>query len=142
MKILAVDPGDKNIGLAISDPTGTIANPLSIVKHTSRANNAEKIISIAEENSAEMIIVGQSLDEDGLPTFSGRKAGRLAGAIRARTEIEIHLWDEDFSTVAARNATIALGFSKKKRKNNIDHLAAVVILQSYLDNRNLFGKED
>jgi len=135
MRVMAVDPGEKNIGLAISDPTGTIAGPLTIVKHTSRASDAEKIITIGEENSAELIIVGQSLDEDGLPTFSGRKAARLAGAIRARTSIHVCLWDEDFSTVSARNAQIKLGQPKKKRKGKIDHIAAVVILQSYLESK-------
>jgi putative Holliday junction resolvase len=135
MKIMAVDPGEKNIGLAISDPTGTIAGPLSILKHSSRAKDSEKIICIAEENSAEAIIVGQSLDEDGLPTYSGRKAARLAAAIRARTSIRICLWDEDFSTVSARNAQIEMGQPKKKRKDKIDHIAAVIILQSYLDSQ-------
>ena len=133
MRIVAVDPGEKNIGLAISDPTGTIAGPLSIIKHESRAKDAEKIIIVAQENTSEMIIVGQSLDEDGLPTFSGRKAARLAGAIRARTAIPVCLWDEDFSTVSAKKARIELGLSKKKRKQPIDDLAAVLILQSYLD---------
>jgi putative Holliday junction resolvase len=135
MKVLAVDPGEKNIGLAISDPTSTIAGPLTIIKHTSRAVDAEKIIKLAEEKSAELIIVGQSTDEDGLPTFSGRKAGRLAGAIRARTSIRVCLWDEDFSTVSARNAQLKMKISRKKRRGNVDHLAAVVILQSYLDSK-------
>ena len=133
MRVLSVDPGEKNIGLAISDPTGTIAGPLTILKHSSRATDAEKIISIGEENSVELIIVGQSLDEDGLPTFSGRKSARLAAAIRARASIRVCLWDEDFSTVSARNAQIELGQSKKKRKGKIDHIAAVIILQSYLE---------
>lgn len=133
MRFLAIDPGDKRIGLAISDPTGTIANPLSVLKHISRAKNATRIIEICKNYKVEKIIVGQSLDEDGIPTIQGRKAARLAAAIQVVSDIPVVLWDEYASTKIAKNAQIIIKTGKKKRKGHIDEIAATVILQSYLD---------
>ena len=133
MRILAVDPGSKNIGIAISDPTGTIANPLTIIKHVSRSKDTAKISSLATEYGAELIIVGQPLDEEGVPNFEGRKAARLAAEIRAQTTLQVALWDESFSTRDAHTARRELGSPRGKRKGHLDDLAATVILQSYLD---------
>jgi putative Holliday junction resolvase len=135
MRILAVDPGDKNIGIAISDPTGTIANPLTVIQHVSRPIDAATIAQLAHENTTERIIIGQSFDLDGKPNFQGRKAARLAAAIRTQTEIPVELWDEAYSTQVARFARISLGGPRSKRKGHLDELAATVILQSYLDSR-------
>ena len=133
MRFLSVDPGSKNIGLALSDPSGTIASPLTIVKHVSRTKDAARIISLAVENEAEFIIVGQAVDDDGVPNFEGRKAARLAAAIGAQTDLPVKLWDESFSTREAHNARRALGSPRHKRQGHLDDLAAAVILQSYLD---------
>jgi len=133
MRILAVDPGSKNLGIAISDSSGTIANPLTVLKHISRAVNAAAIAGIAKEQGAMKIVVGQSLDENGQPTFEGRRAARLAAEIRSQTDIAVALWDESFSTVAARQAQKALGSPRHKRQGHLDDLAATVILQSFLD---------
>jgi putative holliday junction resolvase len=135
MRILCVDPGEKNIGLAISDPTGTIANPLSVLQHTARQSDAEAIVKLALENEAQEIVVGQSLNLDGEPTYQGRRAARLAAAIRSQTELPVLLWDESYSTQTARMARITLNTSRKKRHGHLDDLAAVVILQSYLDHK-------
>lgn len=133
MRILAVDPGQTRIGIAISDPTGTIANPLTVLAHHSRAQDAREIIALADQHAVERIIVGQPLDEYGAPTFEGRRAARLGAAIRARTDLPVVMWDESGSTKAAQEAQIALGVSRKRRQGPIDDLAATVILQSYLD---------
>jgi putative Holliday junction resolvase len=133
MRVLGVDPGDKNIGVALSDPTGTIANPLTVIQHVSRPIDAATLATLARENGAGQIVVGQSLDLDGKPNFQGRKAARLAAAIRTQTEIPVELWDEAYSTQEARSARIALGSPRGKRKGHLDELAATVILQSFLD---------
>ncbi len=86
MRILAVDPGEKRIGIAISDPSGTIANPLSVLKHVSRPVDAASIAQLAEENQAGRIVVGQALDAENLPTLQSRRAEHLAEAIRQQTE--------------------------------------------------------
>jgi putative holliday junction resolvase len=135
MRVLAVDPGEKRIGLAISDPTGTIANPLRVIKHVARPVDAAAVAQIAEEQGAGLIVVGQALDDEGLPTLQSRRAERLARAIREKTSLPVELWDESGSTQAAIAARIAMGVSRKKRRGHLDDLAAAVILQSYLDSR-------
>jgi putative Holliday junction resolvase len=133
MRIVGIDPGEKKIGVAISDATGMIANPLTIIEHTSRVLDAASIATLAAENSAGLIIVGQSLDEEGQPNPAGRRATRLAAAIRTQTQIPVLLWDEYGSTQAAKQAKINLGVTRKKRAGHLDDLAAAVILQDYLD---------
>ncbi len=133
MKILAIDPGEKNIGLAISDELGISANPLTIIKHVQREVDAEKVAVIAAEKDVQLIIVGQSLDDDGKPTFEGRRSARFARALRKKTDIPIKLWDEYYSTQDARQNYIKMGVSRKKRRGHLDDVAAAVILQSYLN---------
>lgn len=133
MRILAVDPGERRLGIAVSDPTGTIANPLTVIQHFSRIKDAKTIIELAVQNNAELIIIGISLDGEGKPTKQGRSAERLAETIQEQSNLEVDLWDESYSTQQAREARIALGVSRRKRKGHLDDLAATVILQTYLD---------
>jgi len=133
MRILAVDPGEKRIGIALSDPTATIANPLTVIQHVSRALDAAAIAQTALENQAGLIVVGQALDADGGSTPQSRRAARLAAAIRSQTDLPVVLWDESGSTQAARAARLAMGVPRRKRRGHLDDLAATVILQSYLD---------
>lgn len=133
MRILAVDPGSKNLGIALSDPTSTIAGPLTVLKHTSRPANAAAIVELAIMQGAELIVVGQSIDQHGKPTFEGRRSARLAAEIQGQSDLQVILWDESFSTKTARQARIALGSPRRKRQGHLDDLAATVILQSFLD---------
>jgi putative Holliday junction resolvase len=136
MRTLAVDPGEKNIGIAISDPTGTLARPLTVIEHRSREADAAAILELAEEHQAGRIIVGQALDADNQATYQGRKAARLAKALRAQGEIPVQLWDESDSTQVARDARIRMGVSREERSGHMDEAAAAVILQTYLDAQN------
>jgi putative Holliday junction resolvase len=133
MRILSVDPGEKHIGIAISDPTGTIAAPLTVVQHVSRLLDAATIADLANQYQAGLIVIGKSLDEDGSSTPASRRADRLAEAIRQQCAIPLKMWDESFSTQAARQARIEMGTSRRKRHGHLDELAATVILQTYLD---------
>ncbi len=133
MRVLAVDPGEKRLGIALSDPSGTIASPLTILKHTSRQIDAATIAQLAQEHDAGLIVVGQATDSEGKPNVSGRRAARLAAAIRAQTNLPVELWDESESTQAAMAAQLAMGAGKKRRGEPKDDHAATVILQSYLD---------
>jgi putative Holliday junction resolvase len=133
MRILAVDHGEKRIGLALSDETATIASPLKVIEHVSRAIDAAQIADIASQNDVKLIVIGQSFDEEGNPNPAGRRAGRFADELKNQTNIPIELWDESFSTQDARAARIELGVSRKKRAGHQDAFAAVVILQSYLE---------
>jgi putative Holliday junction resolvase len=133
MRILAVDHGEKHIGLAISDPTAMIASPLKVITHISRLMDAAQVANLASENEAGLIVVGQSFDEDGKPNLAGRRAAKFADALKQQTQIPVVLWDESFSTQDARAARIEMGVSRKKRDGHMDELAAVMILRSYLD---------
>jgi putative Holliday junction resolvase len=133
MRILAVDHGEKRIGLAISDPTATIASPLRVIKHVSRLLDAAQVADLAAENDAGLIVIGQSFDEEGLPNLAGRRAARFAEALKEQTQIPVILWDESFSTQDARATRVEMGVSRKNRSGHLDKLAAVLILQSYLE---------
>lgn len=133
MRILAVDPGEKNLGIALSDPTGTIANPLTVLRHVSRPIDAAAIVQLAQDHQAGLIVIGQALNWNNESTPQSRHAERLADAIRSQTNLPIVLWDESGSTQAARAARTAMGVSLRKRRGHMDDLAATYILQTYLD---------
>lgn len=133
MRILAVDPGEKRLGLALSDPSGMIANPLKVLQHISRPLDAAQIAQIAQEQGAGLVVVGQALDSEGQPTPASRRSARLAVAIRAQTSIPVILWDESHSTSAARQARRAMGARRSQRGGHLDELAATYLLQTYLD---------
>jgi putative Holliday junction resolvase len=136
---MAVDHGEKRIGLALSDPTGTVANPLKVIEHVSRLMDAAQVAGLAQENEVGLIVIGQSFDEEGRPNLAGRRAARFAQALQEQTSIPVELWDESFSTQDARAARIELGVSRKKRGGHQDALAAVVILQSFLESQKNTG---
>jgi putative Holliday junction resolvase len=133
MKILAVDHGEKRIGLALSDPSGTIASPLTVIKHVSRLLDAAQVANLASENEVQLIIVGQSFDEEGKPNPAGRRAAKFAEALKEQIRIPVELFDESFSTQDARSTIIEMGLSRKKRAGHHDALAAVMILRSYIE---------
>lgn len=133
MRVLAIDPGEKYLGVAVSDPTGTIANPLTLLRHRSKAADAEAIVRLAEELGVGCIVVGQATDAEGRPTtLQARRAANLAAEIRARTAIPVVLWDETGTTQAVREAWAAMKVSRR-HKRRPDALAATVLLQSYLE---------
>lgn len=133
MRILAVDPGEKRLGIAVSDQTGTLARPLTVLPHVARMVDAAAIAALALEHEAGLILVGQALDDDNEPTLQSRRATRLAAAIRQQSSTPVLLWDESGSTQAARAIQLKMGVSRRKRSGHLDDLAAAVILQSYLD---------
>jgi len=135
MRILAVDHGEKRIGLALSDPTTTIASPLSVIKHVSRLLDAAQVANLANENEAGLIVIGQSFDEEGNPNLAGRRAAKFAETLKEQTQIPVELFDESFSTQDARATRIEMGVSRKKRSGHMDELAAVMILRSYIESR-------
>jgi len=133
MRILAVDHGEKRIGLALSDETGSIASPLKVIEHISRAIDAAQVADTATQNEVGIVVIGQSFDEEGNPNPAGRRAARFAEELKSQTDIPIEMWDESFSTQDARAARLELGVRRKKRAGHQDAFAAAVILQSYLE---------
>lgn len=132
-RILAVDPGEKRLGIAISDPTGTIATPLTIIMHTSRVIDAAAIAQLAADQLVELIVIGEALDSDGEKGSSARHAAKLAQAVETQTLIPVVLWDESDSTNIAVEARRKMGVVRKNRMGHLDEIAATIILQSYLE---------
>lgn len=133
MRIMGIDPGDRRIGIAISDETGMIANPVGVVEHISRHANAVEILRQAELLSAEKIIIGLAYDEDGTPSLSGRKSIRLGDEIKSISQIQVVYVDEYGSTNLAQQTAREMGIKRSARQGHRDEIAAVVILQTYLD---------
>ncbi len=133
MRVLAVDPGEKYIGVAISDPGALLARPLTTLRHTARAKDAAQIAGLAEEHEAGLILVGYPLDSDGRPGPQARHAEHVAEAIRAETAVPVVLHDESFSSLEAAQALRAAGKNRRARQEQIHAAAAAAILQGYLD---------
>ncbi|MHC1741149.1 MAG: Holliday junction resolvase RuvX [Anaerolineaceae bacterium] len=135
-RILAVDPGEKNIGIAISDSTATIATPYLVITHISRQIDAAQIAQIAQENQVVKIIVGMPTGGEGEIIPQSRHSQRFADSIRGQSDLQVILWDESNSSQSAKMALIELKVPKSKRRGHQDDFAAAVILQSYLDAQN------
>jgi putative Holliday junction resolvase len=135
MRILAVDHGEIRIGLALSDPTATLASPMQVIKHVSRLLDAAQVANLADEHAVGLIVIGQSFDEEGQANLAGRRAAKFAEALKEQTNIPIELFDESFSTQDARAIRIEMGVSRKKRSGHMDELAAVMILRSYIESK-------
>ena len=132
-RILAVDPGRKRLGIAISDPTQTIASSLCVIEHQSRSKDALAIYALAQEHKVVLILIGQPLDWDGTLNPQSGKSIRLAEEIRTLGEIPVDLWDEFGSTQKAQDSRRQMKVSRKNRSGHLDQVAAAVILQTYLD---------
>jgi len=135
--VLGIDHGEKRIGVAISDASRTIARPLTIIKHVSREKDARRILQLAEQHNATAMVMGQSLNDDGMPNMAGRRAATFAQYLSTLTNCEVVLWDEAFSTQDARQWRLASGASRKKRAAPDDAAAATLILQSFLEAQRL-----
>ena len=133
MRILAVDHGQKNLGLALSDETGLLARPLGIIPHLSKVLDAARVAERAAAEGAGKIIVGVSYDEAGDPNPAGRRALNFAEILRSQTDLPVELWDESLTTQDARAARLASGAPRKKRAGHLDDVAAAILLQDYLN---------
>ncbi len=131
--ILAVDPGEKNIGIAKSDPLGIGATALKIIPHVQQEKDAQAIADLAREVGAEEILVGQPLNEDGSEGPKARHSAKLAEAIGRYFDGRVFLYDEYGSTKATRALFKEMGVRRSKRLGHLDANAAATILQSYLD---------
>jgi putative Holliday junction resolvase len=131
--VLALDLGEKRIGIAISDPDKIIAAPYGVIKHISRKIDAAMVLQIADDNSVNTIVIGQALGENGEETRQSRHAQRFMNALSEESNLTIALWDESYSTKTARMTRVTMGVNQKNRRGHLDDLAATIILQSYLE---------
>jgi putative Holliday junction resolvase len=139
MRSIGIDHGEKRIGVAVSDPTGTLARPLTVLAHASKSADASRVLELAALHAVGLIVIGQSTDEAGRPNLAGRRALRFAEFLREATEIPVIMWDESLSTQDARAVRIRAGAPRKKRARAVDALAAAMMLQSFLDSGEAAG---
>ena len=133
MRLLAIDLGDRRIGLAISDPTGTIASPAGhITRRPGKRPPVYEILDQARTLEAEGFVVGLPLDQDGEETERSTEARRVAAMLGERSGLPVRLVDERFTTAAAQRAIREMGGSTRGRKGDVDALAATVLLQHAL----------
>jgi len=136
MRILGLDIGTKNIGVAVSDETGTIAQGKGIVRRTSEEAAVKEIAAFIEEYKIEEIVVGHPLNMDGTTGERARDSERFAETLKKETDLPVKLWDERLSTKEAEDVLIEADVSRRGRRKVKDKLAAQLILQGYLDSRN------
>jgi putative pre-16S rRNA nuclease len=135
VRILAIDPGSKRVGLALSDPTATIAQALATVPAEPSGSLAARITQIAKTSEAARIIVGLPKRLDGSRGPEANAAQALADAIRKESGLPVELVDERLTTVAAERSLIAAGVRRDKRRLSVDRVAATLMLQAHLDRR-------
>lgn len=132
--MLAIDYGERRVGLAISDPTGTIASPAGvIVRRAGKRPPIAEIVRRAEALEARGFVVGLPLDGDGNETPRSIETRSLAGELSRRTGLSVELVDERYTTAAALRAVHEMGGSTRGRKGDVDALAAAVLLQQVLN---------
>lgn len=134
-RVLGVDVGEKRIGIALSDPTGTIATPYKVIQHINRLIDTASIAQIASDFQVVKIVVGIPRNEANSESPHIRHIQKFTTALKTQTSIPIITWDESFSTNNAQEARRIMGVSKKDRSGHLDDLAAAIILQTYLESQ-------
>lgn len=133
-RLLAIDYGERRIGLAISDPTGTIASPAGfILRRAGKRPPIAAIVRRAQTLEARGFVVGLPLDENGNDTGRATEVRRIAAELTARTGLPADLIDERFTTAAALRTIRELGGTTRGRKGDVDALAATILLQHALN---------
>lgn len=134
-RILALDVGDKRIGLAISDPLGIIASPLETYVRKEINSDIFYILTLATAQQVETIVCGLPKRLDNSPTQQTQKVLEFAEQLKAKTQIKIAFVDERFSTAEAERSLLEANMRRDKRKEKIDMVAASLILQTYLQQK-------
>lgn len=133
MKVLSVDYGDVRTGIAISDVRGMLASPLCVIEQSYQPKLVDKIVQIVEENKIEKIVIGLPRNMDGSYGYRCDECRSLGDAIAQKIDVDIFYEDERLTTVMAHNVLSDNNVRGKKRKQTVDAVSAVMILQSFLD---------
>ena len=137
VRILGLDVGTKTIGVALSDALGWTAQGLTTLKINTHSGDygIDQVVEIAKTNEVDTIVVGLPKNMNNSIGESGERSQYFVKLLALElTDVKITLWDERLSTVAAERSLLEADLSRKKRKAVIDKMAAVFILQGYLDN--------
>ena len=136
MRILGLDFGSKTVGVAISDPLGITAQGLEIVRRKEEnklRSTYQRIEAIIAEYGVTEIVLGYPKNLNNTEGERVAKTNEFKEALERRTGLKVILWDERLTTVAADNAMMEMGIRRENRKEYVDEIAAMLILQGYLD---------
>ena len=136
MRIVALDVGEKRIGIAVSDALGWTAQGLETYHRREESLDMAYIAGLIRDQEATGIVVGLPRNMDGSNGPQAEYVRSFTEALKKFTDIPVEFWDERMSTAAARRTLLEANTSRKKRKKVIDKMAAVYILQGYLDRKN------
>ncbi len=133
-RIVGLDPGERRIGVAVADPTGTIASPDRYIDRT-EVDLAEALTKLRNEFDVSVFVIGLPIALDGTEGPSARAARDLGELVKTTTGVAVAFEDERFTSKTAEDALISGGVRRRKRKEKRDQIAAAVMLQNYLDRR-------
>lgn len=136
MRSMSLDVGTKTIGIAVSDLMGMIANGVETIRRTTLERDYARLAELIKEHEVDTLVVGYPKNMNGTIGERAQACAAMAEELKVKfPECKVVLWDERLSTVAAEKVLIDADLKRKKRKQVIDMMAAVVILQNYLDSR-------
>jgi putative Holliday junction resolvase len=136
MRVLALDLGSKRIGVAVSDRSGTIASPLTVLARSGRVeHDHRRILALVEDEEAERVVVGLPLSLDGSMGPAARAAQAEAEVLAGVLAVPVETIDERFTTVSADRVLQSADVRGADRRRSIDKVAAAVMLQAWLDRR-------
>ena len=139
-RILALDLGERRLGLAISDGLGVTAQPVEKLSSHGRARDVRQVRDIVEQRGVVKMLIGDPLHLSGRIGARAEHARRFATSLAAVLQgVEVELWDERLTTAQIEREMIAGNVSRRRRREVVDSLSAVLILQSYLDARSVRG---
>ena len=133
MRILGLDVGDRTIGVALSDESATLASGLRTIRRAGLKKDLRELAELARGREVGTVVVGLPRSLDGSEGPQARKVQAFVLALKTAVTVPVVTWDERFTTVAAEHALIEGGVSRARRKELVDKVAAVLILQNYLD---------
>jgi putative holliday junction resolvase len=133
MRLLSLDAGEKRIGVALSDESGTLARPLTVLHRKSRQDDFDRIATIVAAWNVKRVIVGLPLTFDGEIGPQAHRVKRYARDLARVLNVPVELVDESYSTVDAEEIMRCVGQSREERRDKVDAVAAAVILQGYLN---------
>lgn len=136
MRIMGLDIGDKKTGVALSDPLELTAQGKTVLEFDTTPEQIEYIVGLVKQYNVDEIIIGLPKNMNGSLGPRAKKVLEIVEEVQTEVEIPVNTWDERLSTSAAEKTLIEADMSRAKRKDVIDKMAAVVILQNYLDSKN------
>ncbi|MDO5027904.1 MAG: Holliday junction resolvase RuvX [Bacillota bacterium] len=134
-RFLGLDVGEKTIGLAVSDPLGITAQAVTTIKRTSNKEDYERVKEYIDYYKIESLVVGLPYNMNGSLGPSADRAKKFAEKLRNKYQVQIIYQDERMTTMSAERVLIEAGVRRENRKTHIDKIAAVFILQAFLDSR-------